>query len=48
MSIGAVRVAAGTARICEEIGAVAAVAKRRVKKEKTGIVAIDFAHHRSV
>jgi hypothetical protein len=48
MSIDAVRVAAGTARICEETGAVAAVAKRRVKKEKTGIVAINFAHHRSV
>jgi diguanylate cyclase (GGDEF)-like protein len=48
MSVGAVRVAAGTARISEEIGAVAAIAKRRVKKERSGMVAIDFAHHRSV
>jgi hypothetical protein len=41
-------VAAGTAHISEEIGAVAAIAKRRVKKERSGMVAIDFAHHRSV
>ena len=36
------RVAAGTARSCEEIGAIAAVAKRRVKNEKSGFVAIEF------
>jgi diguanylate cyclase (GGDEF)-like protein len=48
MSIGAVRVAAGTARSCEEIGATAAVAKRRVKNEKSGFVAIEFESYQSI
>jgi diguanylate cyclase (GGDEF)-like protein len=48
MSIGAVRVSAGSARGSEEIGAIAAVAKRRVKKEKCGFVAIEFASFRTV
>jgi diguanylate cyclase (GGDEF)-like protein len=48
MSIGAVKVSAGAARICEEIGTVAAIAKRRVKKEKSGLVAINFAGHQSL
>jgi len=43
MSIGAVRVSARAARSSEEIGAVAAIAKRRVKNEKSGFVAIEFA-----
>jgi diguanylate cyclase (GGDEF)-like protein len=42
MSIGAVRVSARAARSSEEIGAVAAIAKRRVKNEKSGFVAIEF------